>query len=281
MLNNSPVSISPKTAYIICFVVAIIIIVLVLMCLTGKEPFEQTKEDYIVGTGPFQATNDRIMSQGAIISDQNTDRPFKSIANDAKSASYIRDTKSDPWKSDKIDKLIANGNSIRNIVDKAYNNEILTKEEMKKAAAAYHEGDSQEIALFDRAKRGPGKMVIVDRAIPVLDTNGKEVSGFPFGGRNVNHTLYATHSVYKIPYYECNPENPLGSGFKFTEAFRNDEGTKLINPLDSREVKDKAVAEAFMKSANGKTAMEKYKRASAKVDSEPTYFVNKAQLVVN
>lgn len=147
---------------------------------------------------------------------------------------------------ERIDKVIQKGNEVANILKKSANNNILTREEMKQAALAYHAGEDSSIAVFQRANT-PGSMILSNERVPVLDTPKGKHNPFIEGRGAGRHNMVATHSIYKVPYYDMDPFDVIGTNFNSSKVFMKGSDSKIPTDITSSNDRMKKVSENLYK----------------------------------
>lgn len=243
MINNS----EPTAIYVICIILLFLLIICaVLYLIRNKIPLippddsadigynedsevgtsaDSEKEEYVVSYSKVNqpkkdvyATNDG----SKILTNQYASRSFKDMMNDIKSGRkpFLTDHDVDPLNNGQLDKVLAKGDRISGIMKKARNNEMLTRDEMRNAAMAYHEASNHDISLMSRALSGTKKLLLVDGAVPVLDVDEDSKDLYPRFDAAKSNRVLASDRIIKVKPYEFDARNPLGRDIRSTHLFR-------------------------------------------------------------
>lgn len=236
----------------ICGVLVVIAIVVALIylinsCFGGSS----SSEGYLtISPNATAISNDQIYSPEYIQTNQEIagSKTFSdfvdAIKSGARNAITDQDVKDEH--DERIDKVIQKGNEVANILKKSANNNILTREEMKQAALAYHAGEDSSIAVFQRANT-PGSMILSNERVPVLDTPKGKRNPFIEGRGAGRHNMVATHSIYKVPYYDMDPFDVIGTNFNSSKVFMKASDAKIPTDITSSNDRMKKVSENLYK----------------------------------
>ena len=267
-----------QTLYIVMIAILVIIIICAVIYLCRSSFYNrifspdvtpnvnppQDKESYVISNGPVtQVKKDVYASDsGKILTNQFASKSFKDMTADIRNGTQtnLTDHEIDPWFNNKVDRMVSDGIATRDILKKMQSNNVLTKDEMKQVATKYHEGSASDLAMFNRVKPRPKKLIIAEGAVPVLDIDEKTRKNYPSFDRAKSNKMIAADRIVRVKPYSFDPTNPLGDGFHFTQGgfMKANDADKIVYNLNTdgdNSAKIQAIKENIYNIDNGKVSL--------------------------